>query len=41
MAQYQNVNVNLSNSQFDKLKSATKIETGVTKIVCKYDYHQT
>ena len=30
MIQYSGVNVKLSNSQFDKLKLATKTETGIT-----------
>ena len=39
MTQYNSLNVKLSNSQYNKLKSATKNETElVFKIIIKYDW---
>ena len=39
MTQYNSLNVKLSNSQLNKLKSATKNETElVFKIIIKYDW---
>ena len=38
MTQYNSLNVKLSNSQFNKLKSAIKNKTSSFKIIIKYDW---
>ena len=41
MPPYQRVNVKLSNSQVDKLQSATEIVTDITLIISqKHDWHE-